>query len=350
MWLPELRRQAQIEVPWVWHGYLAGGNVTLLTSQWKSGKTTLVSVLLARLGAGGELAGRAVRAGKAVIVSEESPELWEERSRVLDFGDHLCWLCRPFCARPRPEDWQALLDRIAELHARHGLAVVVIDPLSTFLPGPGENCAAPLQEALTPVHRLTNKGLAVLLLHHPRKKPGPAGMSARGSGALSAFADILVEMSWLSPDDPADRRRVLRTFSRLKQAPPGQVIELNEAGTDYRSLGDLAAAEFDQSWHGLQEVLRAAEGKLPQKEILARWPLHLPRPSAVTLWRWLQTALCRGFIAQDGTGHTKNPFRYWLPARLEEWRQDPVYLLREQTEQALAELGRWKSVPGKNRR
>jgi AAA domain len=32
---------------WLWHGYLAAGNVTLLTSQWKSGKTTLLAVLLA---------------------------------------------------------------------------------------------------------------------------------------------------------------------------------------------------------------------------------------------------------------------------------------------------------------
>jgi hypothetical protein len=50
---------------WLWHGYLAAGNVTLLVGQWKAGKTTLLSVLLARLGAGGTLAGRAVRPGRA---------------------------------------------------------------------------------------------------------------------------------------------------------------------------------------------------------------------------------------------------------------------------------------------
>src|ERR1051325_6318306 len=51
--------------PWLWHGSLAPGNVTLLTSQWKSGKTTLVSVLLDRMKAGGQLAGLPVAAGKA---------------------------------------------------------------------------------------------------------------------------------------------------------------------------------------------------------------------------------------------------------------------------------------------
>src|SRR5215475_6255893 len=61
---------------WLWHGYLAPGEVTLLTSQWKSGKSTLLAVLLTRLKAGGDLAGLPVRAGKAVVVSEESPAMW----------------------------------------------------------------------------------------------------------------------------------------------------------------------------------------------------------------------------------------------------------------------------------
>jgi hypothetical protein len=38
---------------WLWHGYLAGGELTLLTSLWKSGKTTLLSVLLSRMRDGG---------------------------------------------------------------------------------------------------------------------------------------------------------------------------------------------------------------------------------------------------------------------------------------------------------
>src|SRR5260370_674849 len=62
---------ASAAVAWLWHGYLAAGNVTLLTSQWKSGKTTLVAVLLARLARGGTLAGLTVAPGKAVMISEE---------------------------------------------------------------------------------------------------------------------------------------------------------------------------------------------------------------------------------------------------------------------------------------
>jgi AAA domain-containing protein len=45
----DLDRQPYTPPTWLWPGYLGAGRVTLLTSQWKSGKTTLVSLLLARL-------------------------------------------------------------------------------------------------------------------------------------------------------------------------------------------------------------------------------------------------------------------------------------------------------------
>ena len=44
---------------WLWHGFLARANLTLLTGMWKSGKTTLLSLLLSRRKTGGSLAGLA---------------------------------------------------------------------------------------------------------------------------------------------------------------------------------------------------------------------------------------------------------------------------------------------------
>ena len=60
---------------WLWQGYLLPGAVTLLTSLWKSGKSTLLSVLLSRLKTGGLLAGLPIRPGRAVVLSEEPREL-----------------------------------------------------------------------------------------------------------------------------------------------------------------------------------------------------------------------------------------------------------------------------------
>jgi AAA domain len=55
LWLDDLRKGAGVQTRWLWHGYVAAGNVTLLTSQWKAGKTTLVSALLHQTKTGGEL-------------------------------------------------------------------------------------------------------------------------------------------------------------------------------------------------------------------------------------------------------------------------------------------------------
>jgi len=116
LWMKDLAAAAGPEVPWLWQGYLALGHVTLLASQWKSGKTTLLSVLLDRMRTGQALAGRAVGHGKALVVSEESPAMWRQRGRKYDFGEHVCFICRPFRGKPSVADWQRLIDQISDLH------------------------------------------------------------------------------------------------------------------------------------------------------------------------------------------------------------------------------------------
>ena len=74
--MTSLRSGAGAGLRWLWHGYLAPGVVTLLSSQWKTGKTTLASVLLSRMKAGGVLAGRALAATRAVVISEEPAAQW----------------------------------------------------------------------------------------------------------------------------------------------------------------------------------------------------------------------------------------------------------------------------------
>ena len=49
----ELAASASPGVPWLWHGFLAPGKVTALTSQTKSGKTTVASLLFVCLQGGG---------------------------------------------------------------------------------------------------------------------------------------------------------------------------------------------------------------------------------------------------------------------------------------------------------
>src|SRR5262245_9370669 len=89
----------QAEPRWLWHGLLAPGKTTLCTSLWKSGKTTLVAMLLSRRRVGGRLLGLDVTPGKSAVVSEEGPDLWAMRRRKLDLGE-TCFFCRPFTTQP----------------------------------------------------------------------------------------------------------------------------------------------------------------------------------------------------------------------------------------------------------
>lgn len=325
--LAGLRSESGPPLRWLWHGYLGVGVVSLLTSQWKIGKTTLLSVLLARLKTGGTLAGLPVAAGRAVVVTEESPQQWLRRSGRIDLDDHIGWYCRPFFGRPSSEQWQALLRRVAEEAAAREVSLLVIDPLAAFFPGNSENTAAAMLDALAPLQWLASRGLAVLALHHPAKKDKGDEPSGRGSGALLGCADVLIDMRWYRGPSSEDRRRRLLARSRFEETPRELVIELNAEGTDYLARGLFAEEEFAEHWRLLQSLLGPADCKLTRDDMLAAWPTE-ERPEPMTLFRWLRRAVAEGLLRQDGLGKRKHPFRYWLPASEERWRTDPVARLR----------------------
>ena len=181
-------------------------------------------------------------------------------------------------------------------------------------------------EALAPLQRLTSRGLSVLLLHHPRKQASAAGMAARGSGALSGFADIIIEMDWYGHDVLDSRRRRLQGYSRFQETPRHLVIELNPAGTDYLTLGDYHEEQFGAHWQVLRAVLEDAHGKLSRHGVLAEWPDDFDKPDKSTLWVWLERAVECGLVLRDGSGRKNTPFRYWLPGQEEKWQDDPFHL------------------------
>jgi hypothetical protein len=313
----ELDGQPLTAPGWLWHGYLGPGKITLLTSQWKSGKTTLVSLLLARMQQGGQLAGLSVAPGQAFVISEESPAHWQPRCRQLGIRDHLTLLCRPFATQPAMEQWLALLDAAAAWHDRQGCALVVFDSLAQFLPAHSENSAGALLECLTPLQRLATAGLSVLLVHHPHKGKTLAGQAARGSGALPSFVDIIIEMAYHRQPDDLDRRRRLVAFSRHEETPRHLLLELQADGSDYRVLESGMAAALGEGWQAVLGLLTTADHKLTRQDILDNWPADQDRPGPSTLWRWLDQAVKHGHVRQEGTGLARDPFRYWLPERQE---------------------------------
>jgi hypothetical protein len=323
------------KISWLWHGYLAAGEITLLTSQWKTGKTTLLAVLLERMHSGRALAGREVRTGRAAVITEESPVHWRLRGERLDFGAHACFFCRPFLGKPTRDQWRGLVDRLVRLRTetgpddkslvRHGLDLVAIDTLSSFLPCGVENQADGILEVLRPLEQLTAAGVAVLLLHHPRKGAVYAGQSARGSGALTAYADIVLELTCLARSRREDRRRLLSAWSRHDDTPPELMLELSADGRDYTVWPGLE----DEQVRALKlvcEILASERKQMTRAQILYRWP-ERTKPAPSTLWTYLQRGVEQGKLTRAGSGCRGNAFRYKLPGTDFDWDVDPYELL-----------------------
>jgi hypothetical protein len=169
----------------------------------------------------------------------------------------------------------------------------------------------------------------VLLLHHPRKGRVLDGQAGRGSGALGAFADVLVEMRPYAAPSSDDRRRVLNSYARHEETPRQLVIALKDDGTDYAAHGDVQQEQIRENWARVRAVLEDATRKLTRRQLRAAWPADDPKPADITLWRWLDRAVGQGLVRRDGSGRSHGAFRYWLPGKEEAWQQDPVYQQEE---------------------
>ncbi len=267
-------------------------------------------------GQGGELAGRALTAGRAVLVSEEDPADWGDRCRRLGIREHVQFFCRPFCGTiPTEAQWFGLVAAVERLHREQPLDLVVIDPLATLFPAYVESGPAKMLECLLPLQSLANQGLAVWIVHHPAKGKRAEGGTARGTSALTGCADILMEMSCYRRASSRDRRRRISGFSRYAATPRRLIIELNAEGTDYRVASDADGVPLVRTWPEVHTILTYACVPLTLQEILDRWPNHLDKPVRTTLWRWLRRATQQGLICCSGTGHRGNGLRYGLPGR-----------------------------------
>ena len=295
----DLRRRRH-DVPWIWQGIIALGAITLLSAPEKSGKTTLLSLLLDRRRAGGQLLGRTVWPGKTLVCTEESDYLWSLRQPPLDFGPDVT-----FRQRLRPtasaDLWKQFLDELCERCLEEEeigtYDLLVIDTAVSFLPVAQRN-RRPLQAALAQLADLARVPLAILLINQSRTVHRP----------LAAFTDILLEIT--VPRVPAGsraptRRRIFTGVSRYPDAPERVEAELNAAGTDYLLASDdpplLAIAEA---------LLAASPAPLTHQELLARWPA--PAPHADSLHRTLATAVHAGRFTATGNGTRTDPCRFGL--------------------------------------
>ena len=224
-WASELSAPERAD-DWIWEGYLPRGGVTLLSALWKIGKTTLLSHFLRACGSGGEFFGQKLKASRVLYVSEESERHWVRRRDALGLGDGTGFYLQPFPTRPAADGWQGFVAQLTADVAAHRFDLVVFDTLAKLWPVTEENDAGAVDAALMPLWDICRAGAGVLLIHHLRKSGGGEYTGSRGSGALSAFPDILVELTRFDASDPKCKKRVLRAKGRYDETPDELVIEL----------------------------------------------------------------------------------------------------------------------------
>jgi KaiC/GvpD/RAD55 family RecA-like ATPase len=275
--------------PWVWQGYAAQGEVTILSGPPKVGKTTLLVQAAGAVSFGTSFLDRKV---------QHTPVLWlnleqhRRRMRLLlrSLGVEGC---RFYVTHRTPDD---LTTEMLEREIR----LVIVDSLSKFWSVTDENDAVQVTEAAEQLRQIAViTDAAVVLVHHDRKSGGEDGMNIRGSGALLAAVDHAVSMKRVSGHE---RRRVLEVVSReMEGVPRHLVIEL--ADGFYRAVG----TECEVTERENEQVVLDAVTDEPQtyEELAETAGLRLP-----TVKKTAKRLADAGAIKRTGQGKKGDPLRF----------------------------------------
>lgn len=305
---------------WLWDGLLARGLITLLVSQWKAGKTTLLAGLLRALEAGGTFLDRPCVAARAVIVSEEPVALWAVRRRCIPIGPHARLVSRPFPGRPTPEQWDELVRHAEAERAAGMIDLFVVDTLISFLPGRSDCNPGPVLDMLHPLRRLAASGAAILVLHHARREAAGEGNTARGSSSLLGVVDVILELSRLGSLAADECRRRITALSRYPETPRSLVYEWTPGTADFRAVPDVLMTRFRENWPTIEEMLATRTEPATHKELLLDWPPGSEPPSPSTLYEWLARAMKENRVVRTGGGTRNRPYRFelnWSERRVE---------------------------------
>jgi hypothetical protein len=295
---------------WLWHGFLPRCSIALLTALWKAGKTTLLSHLVKALGEGGSFCGHPLEPGRTLYVSEENATLGCQRRDRLGLGDYVSFQVRPFLTKPSRDRWLADLVHLEAWLGREQPDLVVLDTLSALWTVRDENNAAEVAEALMPLERLARQA-TILLVHHPRKGDGGEATASRGSGALPAFVDTILEPRRHRPGDRACRRRVLTAYGRFEETTPELVVELAEDGSGYQALGSPQELLKRSTQAVIRELLPTEGPGLTTEHIRQQWP-DPPPPARKTLLDVLRLGTEQSAWLRGGRGSRNDPFTYHL--------------------------------------
>ncbi len=301
----ELRAMPGSRIEWLVHGLLGIGTVTVLAALMKAGKSTLVAALLRALELGEPFAGFQSVKSSAVYLSEESASAVLEKCDAFDVRGAVFLTREDFDPSLTFADY--IKGAVAEAK-RRGARVLVVDTFGRFsrLGADQEKDAGAVQAVIEHALAAAAGGLAVLIIAHFRKGDGEDGEAIRGSTALPAAADVLIEVRRIK-EEPRGPYRVLSCLSRYRETPADDVI-LEFRGDHYVRAGTREDVRRDAAKARIMQAVEEATEPLAQKEAIQ--VAGLKSEAAVRALRELQSD---GALVRTGEGKKGSPYRYSVP-------------------------------------
>jgi hypothetical protein len=182
---PELMAADIPEPEWLVPGFIARRVMTMLVGIGKLGKSVLAHQLCVAGATGGVWLDQPVPLVQALYVNWEDP-LGLTRARAVQ---QFQTADLPAAYRAMDPPWGTafpqFLDWLAGYLPRHGIELVVIDPLGIAARWKDERDNAETGPTLRNIQEVAQvTGAAILVVHHTRKQPGEAGLEVRGAGAI----------------------------------------------------------------------------------------------------------------------------------------------------------------------
>lgn len=216
-------------VDWLWHGWLPRGKVTILGGHPGDGKSTMTAWLAATLSHGGHWpdGSPAPSARTLFLLAEDSLED-TLRPRLDQHGadvSRIIALSTAIDDKGRHEsfDVKKHLTLLEAAITERTVDLIVIDPLTSFMPKSDRNAEGDVRDLLTPLGRLADRtGVAILAIMHVGKPSMSRRTPLQSLLGATAFGAVARSVWMIAPiqDDSGHRVvAVVKSNLALKPAP-----------------------------------------------------------------------------------------------------------------------------------
>lgn len=197
------------EIDWIWKGWIPRRMLTILGGFGGDGKSTLMASLIAKLTTGATMPdGETAPPMNVLMLSAEDDPSYAIKPRLDVHGADPTryFLVKGTKHRDGKKRWLDMrrdIELMERAIRRHDIGLVVVDPLSSYLPASDRNSEGDIRDALQPLQGLMERtGVAVVAIMHVGKAADGRRPSQRllGSTAFTALARSVLMVADLPED------------------------------------------------------------------------------------------------------------------------------------------------------